>query len=101
MDLILWRHADAVAAKNDSKPDFQRRLAGKGRKQAEHVAECLERHLRLRLRAAVCPDYLYPEMKCEHRCGFQAEKHWNGAPVCDPAKMKTVGCLPTSFFSQD
>jgi len=45
MDLILWRHADAVAVKNESEPDFQRRLTSKGRKQAAHVAEWLERHL--------------------------------------------------------
>lgn len=45
MDLILWRHAEAVAAKNESETDFSRRLTGKGRKHAEHVAEWLERHL--------------------------------------------------------
>ncbi len=45
MDLILWRHADAVPLKNESEPDSQRRLTGKGRKQAAHVAEWLERHL--------------------------------------------------------
>src|SRR5450631_3211762 len=45
MDLILWRHADTVVAKNDSEPDFQRRLTGKGRKQAAHVAAWLERHM--------------------------------------------------------
>ena len=45
MDLILWRHADAVAVKNDSEPDFPRRLTGKGRKQAAHVAAWLDRHL--------------------------------------------------------
>ena len=45
MDLILWRHADAVVVKNESDSDFQRRLTSKGRKQAEHMAEWLERHL--------------------------------------------------------
>jgi phosphohistidine phosphatase len=45
MDLILWRHADAAPAKNESEPDFQRRLTGKGRKQAERMAEWLDRHL--------------------------------------------------------
>jgi phosphohistidine phosphatase len=45
MDLILWRHADAVPVKNDSEADFQRRLTSKGQKQAARVAEWLERHL--------------------------------------------------------
>ena len=45
MDLILWRHADAAAVKNNSEPDIQRRLTGKGRKQAALMAVWLERHL--------------------------------------------------------
>ncbi len=45
MDLILWRHADAAPVKNNSEPDIQRRLTGKGRKQAALMAVWLERHL--------------------------------------------------------
>ncbi len=45
MDLILWRHADAAPATNDSEPDISRRLTGKGRKQAALMAVWLERHL--------------------------------------------------------
>ena len=45
MDLILWRHADSAPVKNDSEPDIQRRLTGKGRKQAAAMAVWLERHL--------------------------------------------------------
>ena len=41
MELILWRHADA----EDGSPDMARRLTKKGRKQAEHVAEWLEKRL--------------------------------------------------------
>jgi phosphohistidine phosphatase len=41
MDLILWRHADA----EDGKPDLQRELTAKGRKQAARVAEWLNAHL--------------------------------------------------------
>ena len=55
MDLILWRHADTVAVKNESEPDFQRRLTGKGRKQATHVGEWLERHLPDSTRVLVSP----------------------------------------------
>ncbi|MEO8386071.1 MAG: histidine phosphatase family protein [Betaproteobacteria bacterium] len=45
MDIILWRHADAALAMNDSEPDIGRRLTGKGRKQAALMAVWLERHL--------------------------------------------------------
>jgi phosphohistidine phosphatase len=41
MDLILWRHAEA----EDGKPDLQRELTPKGRKQAQRVAEWLEQRL--------------------------------------------------------
>jgi phosphohistidine phosphatase len=37
MDLILWRHADAV----DGAPDAERRLTGKGTKQAAQMAAWL------------------------------------------------------------
>jgi phosphohistidine phosphatase len=41
MDLILWRHAEA----EDGKPDLQRELTAKGRKQAQRVAEWLQPRL--------------------------------------------------------
>lgn len=42
MDLILWRHADAVSSEDD---DHARKLTGKGRKQAAQMAAWLDRHL--------------------------------------------------------
>jgi phosphohistidine phosphatase len=41
MDLILWRHAEAV----DSSPDHARELTAKGIKQAGKVAAFLRQHL--------------------------------------------------------
>ena len=41
MDLIIWRHADA----EDGKPDLERELTPKGRKQAARVAKWLLAHL--------------------------------------------------------
>lgn len=41
MDLILWRHAEAV----DSAPDMARELTSKGRKHADKVAAFLKLHL--------------------------------------------------------
>ena len=41
MDLILWRHAEAV----DSSPDMARELTAKGHKHADKVAAFLKQHL--------------------------------------------------------
>ena len=41
MDLLLWRHAEA----EDGKPDLERELTAKGRKQAQRVAEWLQQRL--------------------------------------------------------
>lgn len=41
MDLLLWRHAEA----HDGSPDASRTLTERGRRQAEHMAAWLERHL--------------------------------------------------------
>jgi phosphohistidine phosphatase len=41
MDLILWRHADA----EEGERDLERKLTGKGRKQAARVAQWLQQRL--------------------------------------------------------
>jgi phosphohistidine phosphatase len=51
MDLILWRHAEA----EPGEPDLGRRLTAKGHKQAEKMAEWLERHLPDNCRILVSP----------------------------------------------
>jgi phosphohistidine phosphatase len=51
MDLILWRHCEAEAGE----PDLGRRLTSKGLKQAERMAEWLERHLPDSCRILVSP----------------------------------------------
>ena len=51
MNLILWRHADA----EDGRDDAARRLTRKGRNQAKHMAEWLERHLPASTRVIVSP----------------------------------------------
>ncbi len=51
MDLILWRHCEAEAGE----PDLGRRLTPKGQKQAERMAEWLERHLPDSARILVSP----------------------------------------------
>ena len=51
MDLILWRHCEA----EPGEPDLGRRLTSKGMKQAERMAEWLERHLPDTCRILVSP----------------------------------------------
>ena len=51
MDLILWRHAEA----EDGVPDLTRKLTPKGAKQAQRMAEWLERHLPERCRILASP----------------------------------------------
>ncbi|MEO5764855.1 MAG: phosphohistidine phosphatase SixA [Casimicrobiaceae bacterium] len=51
MDLILWRHCEAEAGE----PDLGRRLTSKGMKQAERMAQWLERHLPDTCRILVSP----------------------------------------------
>lgn len=51
MDLILWRHADAV----DGSPDMQRELTPKGIKQAKQMAEWLNARLPEDARILVSP----------------------------------------------
>ena len=51
MDLILWRHAEAV----DSTPDHARELTAKGHKQAAKAAAFLHQHLPGEHRILVSP----------------------------------------------
>jgi phosphohistidine phosphatase len=51
MDLILWRHAEAV----DGVPDLTRELTAKGQKQAERVARWLRPKLPKQTRVIVSP----------------------------------------------
>lgn len=51
MDLILWRHADAI----DGSPDMQRELTPKGIKQAKQIADWLNARLPDDTRILVSP----------------------------------------------
>lgn len=45
MELILWRHADAGDPDDDPTVDFERRLSGRGRRQAARMARWLQSRL--------------------------------------------------------
>ncbi len=56
MDLILWRHAEAgEAIEDDLAVDLTRRLTSKGEKQAQRMAEWLNRFLPDSTRVLVSP----------------------------------------------
>ncbi|MEP7281964.1 MAG: histidine phosphatase family protein [Rubrivivax sp.] len=54
MDLILWRHAEAVDL-SDGGDDLQRGLTAKGERQAAGMAQWLQRHLPAGTRLLVSP----------------------------------------------
>ncbi|MBI3366962.1 MAG: phosphohistidine phosphatase SixA [Burkholderiales bacterium] len=54
MDLILWRHADAREA-DDGSVDADRPLTAKGERQAQRMAQWLNRHLPESTRVLVSP----------------------------------------------
>ena len=51
MDLLLWRHAEAV----DGSPDHARALTARGERQAHRVAHWLNEHRPKRMRILVSP----------------------------------------------
>lgn len=54
MDLILWRHAEAEEG-SDVLPDLARSLTPRGQKQAQRMAQWLDRHLPQSTRVLASP----------------------------------------------
>lgn len=54
MDLILWRHAEA-ALENEAEDDLDRALTAKGERQAERMAEWLNRRIAHSTRVLASP----------------------------------------------
>jgi len=54
MDLILWRHAEAVL-EDAASDDLERALTAKGERQAKRMAEWLNRHMAHSTRVLVSP----------------------------------------------
>ena len=54
MDLILWRHADAQEVR-DAADDLERALTPKGERQAQRMADWLNRQLPANARVLVSP----------------------------------------------
>ena len=65
MDLLLWRHAEAV----EGLPDSTRELTERGVRQAHKVAEWLESRRPKKLRVLVSPTALHAR-RWLHRHGY-------------------------------
>ena len=74
MELILWRHADAV----DSLPDSERPLSDKGLKQAERMADFLRSRLPQHTRILVSP------AKRAQQTALALTKHFITEPAIAP-----------------
>lgn len=55
MDLILWRHAEAIELGEEGGDDLQRALTPKGERQARRMAAWLNRHLSASTRVLCSP----------------------------------------------
>jgi len=95
MDLILWRHAEASEA--EGVDDLERRLTAKGERQAERMAEWLNRRLAHSTRILVSP-----ALRCQQtakalgrKVGTVAEL----APGAFPEELLRVARWPQSSES--
>jgi phosphohistidine phosphatase len=96
MDLILWRHADAV--NGESLDDFARPLTSKGRKRAASMATWLDRHLPESARVLVSPAKRAVETAealAEHR-GRKIHADARLSPGADPALLLAAAGWPDS-----
>ena len=91
MDLLLWRHAEAEEAADDSgdpQRDLQRRLTARGEKQAKAMARWLLQHppKNLRIQAS-------PAVRCQQTAtalGLPFETHRSLGP--DACVSDLIGC---------
>jgi len=108
MDLILWRHAQAVDAASGC-DDLSRALTSKGETQAHRVAKWLDRHLPESTRILVSParraeqtaqtlgrkfkfrDELAPDAQVDEA---MAHLHWSGDKAPHKGAVLLVGHQP-------
>ena len=81
MDLILWRHADA-AVDGDDGDDLSRPLTAKGERQAERMAEWLNRRLAHSTRIVVSP-----ALRCQQTAKALARKSQTVAELAPGASV--------------
>ena len=77
MDLILWRHAEAVIERPDE-DDMERPLTAKGERQAQRMAEWLNQRLAHSTRVLVSP-----AKRCQ-QTAKALERHFKTLPALGP-----------------
>jgi len=109
MELLLWRHAEAVEA-SFGQSDLERPLTGRGQKQARRIAEWLREHQPKDLRVLVSPaercrqtaKALARQYEIEPKLGTSAEvadlldaASWGKGPATAAEAILLVGHQPT------
>ncbi len=84
MDLILWRHAEAVG-ENEAEDDLERALTPKGERQAERMAEWLNRRLAHSTRILASP-----AVRCQQTAKALGRKVRTIADLAPGASVETV-----------
>jgi phosphohistidine phosphatase len=70
MDLLLWRHAEALDASEDQPDDMQRPLSPRGIKQAQRMATWLDQHMPDGMRILSSP-----ALRCESTAAALGRKY--------------------------
>ena len=83
MDLILWRHAEAI--EGEAGEDLARELTAKGERQAERMAEWLNRRLSHSTRILVSP-----AVRCQETAKALGRKFRTVAELAPGASAQTV-----------
>jgi phosphohistidine phosphatase len=84
MDLILWRHAEA-ALESEGDDDLERPLTAKGERQAERMAEWLNRRLAHSTRILVSP-----ALRCQQTAKALGRKFRTAAELGPEASAEAV-----------
>jgi len=84
MDLILWRHAEAVG-ENEAEDDLSRALTAKGERQAERMAEWLNRRMAHSTRILASP-----AVRCQQTAKALGRKVRTIADLAPGGSVETV-----------
>ena len=84
MDLILWRHAEAVG-ENEAEDDLARALTAKGERQAERMAEWLNRRMAHSTRVLASP-----AIRCQQTAKALGRKVRTIADLAPGGSVETV-----------
>lgn len=93
MDLILWRHAEAEEG-SDALDDLERSLTPRGAKQAQRMAQWLDRHLPDSTRVLASPARRTEQTV--QALGRKFKLRPELAPGCTPAQLLAAAQWPDS-----